>query len=87
MTAKKESRLWIIGLQAEVLESADPDLVGLSGVIVDETRNMVLMEHNGKIKKVPKHISTLLITLQNGERIKINGKKLIGRPDERVGKG
>lgn len=87
MAGRKGSGLWIIGQRAEVLESSDPGLVGISGIVVDETKNMVMIDHGGKIKKVPKRISTLLVTLEDGERVKINGKKLIGRPEERIGKG
>jgi ribonuclease P protein subunit POP4 len=80
----KAKGLWMIGRHVEVLESSDPGLVGVSGVVVDETKNMLVIDHGGKIKKVPKQICILLVSLQNGEKVKINGKKLIGRPEDRV---
>jgi len=84
LRGKRSTRPWLIGQRVEVVESKDPGLMGISGLVVDETKNMLAIEKEGKIKKVPKHISILLVTLQNGEKVKINGKKLIGRPEEMV---
>ncbi|MEM2878611.1 MAG: ribonuclease P protein subunit [Candidatus Hadarchaeales archaeon] len=76
----------LIGLHVEVLESRDPGLIGARGRVVDETMKMLFIEHEGKIKKVPKSISILLVTLPDGERVKISGEKLIGRLENRIGK-
>ncbi|HID60753.1 MAG TPA: ribonuclease P protein subunit [Hadesarchaea archaeon] len=74
----------LIGLEAKIVNSSDSTLLGTSGKIVDETRNMLVMEQEGKIKKISKYTSTFLVTLPNGEKVHVNGKKLVGRPEERV---
>lgn len=88
MTVKKRSLLQheLIGLEARVMDSSDPTLPGTSGKIVDETRNMLVVEQEGKIKKISKSTSTFLMTLPNGEKVSVNGKQLVGRPEERVGR-
>ena len=33
----------LIGLEAAVVENTNPDMVGISGVVVDETRNTLVV--------------------------------------------
>lgn len=74
----------LIGLEAKVVDSSDRKLAGVSGRIVDETRNMLVMDLEGKTKMIPKSNSTFLITLPDGEKVTVGGGKLVGRPEERV---
>ena len=74
----------LIGLEARVMGSSDPTLLGTSGKIVDETRNMLVIEDDEKSRKISKSNSTFLITLPDGEKVTVEGRKLVGRPDERV---
>ncbi|RLG57425.1 MAG: ribonuclease P protein subunit [Hadesarchaea archaeon] len=76
----------LIGLEAEVAHSSDPTLLGVSGKIVDETRNMVVIEHEGKTKKIQKSISTFILRGPDGEAMTVNGKELVGRPEEQIRK-
>jgi ribonuclease P protein subunit POP4 len=71
---------------AKVVDSSDPNLIGKEGKIVDETRNMIAIEEAGKIKELQKSIVVLSITLPNGERVEVDGKKLVARPEDRIKK-
>jgi len=74
----------LIGLEARVMNSSDHTLLGTSGKVVNETRNMLVIEDGEKARKISKSNSTFLITLPDGERVTVDGKKLVGRPEERV---
>lgn len=76
----------LIGLMAEVVDSSNPNLVGKKGRIVDETRNTIAIEEASKIKKLQKSTVVLGVTLPSGERVKIDGKKLVARPEDRIKK-
>ncbi len=76
----------LIGLEVEVLESTDPGLRGLRGRVVDETKNMLRVRVGGKIKSIPKSIVYLKFILPEGEEVKVEGRRLVARPEDRVGK-
>lgn len=84
VTRRNLLRHELIGLEARVMNSSDPTLLGTSGKIVDETRNMLMVEQGEKVRKISKSNSTFLITLPEGDKVTVDGKKLVGRPEERV---
>ena len=75
----------LIGLKTEIIESKNKKLVGEIGKIVDETRNMFIIETNGNKIKVVKEQSTFMFYLPN-KNVKIEGSLLIGRPEKRMKK-
>lgn len=75
----------LIGLYAEVVESKNKDAENIKGKIVDETKNLLKIRHNKKIKSLIKENYTFEITLGE-KKIKINGKELKARPEERTKK-
>lgn len=72
-----------IGLKAEVMNSSQRSLVGLKGTIVDETKNLIVIETKEKEVKVPKVSATFRFTLDSGETIDVEGSKIAFRPHER----
>ena len=74
-----------IGLYAEIINSSNKSLIGLKGKITDETKNTFTFEINGKEKKIMKNQVMLKISL-NGKFIEIDGKDLVGRPEDRIKK-
>jgi len=74
----------LIGLEVEILDSRDPGLRGLRGRVVDETKNMLKIRVGGKVKSVPKSIVYLRFILPEGEEVRLEGKGLVARPEERV---
>jgi len=86
VTKQNVLRHELIGLEARVTNSSDPGVIGTYGTIVDETRDMLVVEQAGKPKIVPKANSIFVLTLPDGEEIEVDGAKLVARPEERVRK-
>ncbi len=84
ITKRNVLRHELIGLKARVTNSSDPTLFGIHGTIIDETRNMLVIEQAGETKTLPKASSKFMFTLSGGEEVKVEGAKLVGRPEERV---
>ncbi len=76
----------LIGIRVMVEDSPNPCLTGLSGKIVDETRNTFLLETERGIKRIPKSNTSLIFTLQNGRKVKMAGSILISQPENRINK-
>ena len=75
-----------IGLEAKVAKSRNPSLEGISGTVIDETRNTFTILHEGKRKKIIKDIAVFHFSFPDGTVVEINGKLLVGRPEDRLKK-
>ncbi len=76
----------LLGKKVKVIESTDPGKIGIEGVVIDETKNILVLKTEKGVKKIPKAECTFLI--EAGKRIyKVSGKLLVGRPEERIRKG
>ncbi|HIH16529.1 MAG TPA: ribonuclease P protein component 1 [Candidatus Diapherotrites archaeon] len=73
----------LIGLEARVLASSDRGRAGFGGRIVDETRNVLVLESRGREKRVPKNEALFLVEV-GGEAVEVDGKRLVARPEDRV---
>ncbi|MBP7119831.1 MAG: ribonuclease P protein component 1 [Methanolinea sp.] len=74
----------LIGLDVTVVEASNPALSGLSGRIIDETRNtLVILGSNGR-KRVQKHRTRFRISLPDGVLVEINGSVLVMAPERRI---
>jgi ribonuclease P protein subunit POP4 len=76
----------LIGLSVVVADSSNPAHVGLSGRVVDETRNTFLLETKRGTKRIPKLNTSLIFTLPEGRRVKVTGSILISQPENRITK-
>jgi len=86
MTRNRSNILYstFIGLQIEIVNSSQHNLVGLKGKVTDETKNLLVIEKaDGKEVKIPKVSSTFRFTLDDGSQIDIIGMKITFRPEER----
>lgn len=81
MITRKIARHELIGLKCRVIHATNPGLIGLEGIVVDETKHMLVLSSGIKEKKIPKSE----VVLKFG-RIEIEGKELVGRPEDRVKK-
>ena len=70
-----------IGLPVRVVECSDTTMKGMEGEIIDETKNMLVVETEQGIKKIAKKIATFEI---NG--VVVEGKKIAYRPEDRIRK-
>ena len=88
MNLKPESiaRHELIGLTTSVVESTNPSMIELSGKIVDETRNILIIETEKGEKSIPKGNVSLIFTLPDGCKVKVKGSILVSQPENRIGK-
>lgn len=80
------AQLELIGLQAKVVKSKQPSYKGIRGMVIDETRNTLVIRHKNKDKVVVKDISLFHFTLPDGTIVEIDGNAILGRPEDRVKK-
>jgi len=76
----------LIGLDVKVTKSTNRDSVGISGKIIDETRNTLVIRQNNSDKIVPKETTVFQFTLSNGDVVEVEGNAIMGRPEDRVKK-
>ncbi len=76
-----DGRAEFIGENVTISHHSDPSLCGVSGKIVDETRETVVIETNGLKKIVSKRSAKFMF--ENGE---IVGSKIAYRPQDRIKK-
>ncbi len=74
----------IIGLGVEVVNSTNPQIIGISGKIINETKSMFVLNTKKGIKKLPKENSMWKFLLDD-TTIVLSGKLLKKRPYERLG--
>jgi ribonuclease P protein subunit POP4 len=79
-------RYEFMGTEAKVSKSKHSGYVGLSGKIIDETRNTFTLSHEGKRKTVLKDSSVFHFKFSDGTIVEIDGKILLGRPEDRLKK-
>ncbi len=68
-----------VGKHAKIVTATNKSLNGLEGMVVDETRNTVIIEMEDRVKRVPKH----------GTVFEIDGHEVLGdevlvAPEERI---
>jgi len=76
----------LIGLEVELVESKNRCLRGIGGRVVDETRNMIVIEGERGLKKVPKRGNVFVFNF-NGQRVNVSGELINFRPEERIKRG
>jgi ribonuclease P protein subunit POP4 len=87
ITPRNIVRHELIGLKVKIFKSTDPTQKGLSGKVIDETYNTIKIEtREGKEKIIPKKNSIFIFTLPDKTKVKIDGKILIARPEDRIKK-
>ncbi|KYH36147.1 MAG: ribonuclease P [Candidatus Hecatellales archaeon B24] len=86
LTPRNLARHELIGLEVKVAGSSHKGYVGISGRIVDETRNMLVILSDGRFKRVPKKVSTFHFKLPDGRCVEVEGWRILGRPEDRVKK-
>ncbi len=74
----------LIGLQVRVMRATDPGQRDVSGRVVDETRNMLVVEVGGVDKRIPKQGTRFRFDIQGG--LEVEGDEIRFRPEDRVKK-
>jgi ribonuclease P protein subunit POP4 len=74
----------LIGLDVLVSGATNPKQKGLSGRIIDETRNLLVIETPRGIKRIAKMHSTFRVSLPSMELVEIDGSVLVLAPEKRI---
>jgi ribonuclease P protein subunit POP4 len=74
----------LIGLDVLVSGASNPGQNGLSGRIIDETRNLLVIETPKGIKRVAKLHSVFRVSLPGRELVEIDGSVLVLAPEKRI---
>ena len=77
----------LVGLEVIVVNHTDPSLVGLRGIVVDETLNTLLIQTERGRKRVPKKGAVFCFRLPNGKWTIVKGEEILFRPWERTKRG
>jgi ribonuclease P protein subunit POP4 len=96
VTAETLLRHEVVGLDAAVTDASNPSLVGIAGEVVRETTNTLgiaaagdpdpdrLDENAARRRQVPKADATVAFRLPDGQRVRVDGERLVGRPARRT---
>jgi len=85
MNEKNLAKEEFIGQNVKIVDCTDPNWKGQSGLIVDETKNTFLIKTNHGNKKIAKK-TAMFEFKTNDEKIIIDGKKIVYRPEDRIKK-
>ena len=75
----------LIGVECEVVESTNKLQVGISGVVIDETKNTLVIEASDGRKMIQKKGAKFKFKLDGGIKV-IDGNRIAYRPHERTKK-
>jgi ribonuclease P protein subunit POP4 len=76
----------LIGLKVKVVKSTDSSQKGISGKVVDESYSTLIIESNGKEKRVAKSNCVFVFTLPDKKKVEVDGKVIVSRPEDRIKK-
>ena len=71
----------MIGQEIEIIDSTNKSELGLQGKVVDETKNILTISHEGNVKKLIKKNITFKIKSLN---LIIEGMAITKRPEDRI---
>lgn len=80
---KKWLKHEFIGHEIEILDAPQHTLLGVRGIVVDETKNMLVLHVEGEDMKIPKKGLRFKILPEN---VEIDGNKIGFRPEDRIKK-
>ena len=73
-----------IGLNARIRKSSCRAMEGITGKVVNETKNTIVLEDRGGIeKRIPKGSSVFEIEIGPGNWVKIEGRAVCYAPEDR----
>ncbi len=75
----------LIGLKVRILNHPDSSLVGVSGIVVDETLNTIMIQgSDGKPKRILKRGALFEFRLPDGKSVRLWGEEILARPEDRA---
>jgi ribonuclease P protein subunit POP4 len=85
VSADNIARHELIGLEARISGASNSSQRKIKGLIIAETRNTLTLSQGKKDKTVAKGDASFIFNLA-GTLVEVEGKALIGRPEDRVKK-
>jgi len=73
----------LIGIEAEVVDARNKANIGIKGMVIDETKNTLVIETEKGKKRVIKQNAVFEFRFGK-QRVRIDGRLLVGRPEERL---
>ena len=73
-----------IGLNTEIVESTNQQVIGLNGRIENETKSMFTINTENGMRSIAKSTSNWKFSIDNSEVI-VEGSKIAKRPFDRIG--
>ena len=84
ITADTISRHEFIGLETQIVNSTNQQVIGLNGTIINETKSMFSINTKNGMKNIPKFTNKWKFFIQGKETI-VDGSKIVKRSFERIG--
>ena len=75
----------LIGKRVTVTKCTDPTFIGVSGSVIDETKNTLLIQTEKSIKRIAKQSATFEFE-DHGKKAIVEGSRLMYRPEDRIKK-
>jgi ribonuclease P protein subunit POP4 len=76
----------LIGIKGRIVKNACSSLKGLSGTVIDETRNTFTFQTGDKRRMVAKDSGTFRFMFSDRTEVEIEGGLLVARPEDRLKK-
>ncbi len=73
----------LIGLRVKVYKARNRCLEGIEGIVVDETKNMLIVETKKGEKMIPKK-GTIFHFYLNDKVVEVDGDVIAFRPEDRI---
>jgi ribonuclease P protein subunit POP4 len=75
-----------IGTEGSIAESSHSGYVGVSGKVIDESKNTFTILQGGKRNRVIKEVAVFRFRFCDGTVVEIDGRLLVGRSEDRLKK-
>jgi ribonuclease P protein subunit POP4 len=75
-----------VGTNCTITESRHLDYVGISGEVVNESKNTFAIMQTDGAKSIIKEAAVFQFGFSDGTIVEIDGKLLVGRPEDRLKK-
>lgn len=73
-----------IGMDTEIIKSTNPQVIGLNGRIIYETKSMFTINTKNGTKSIAKSTNNWKFSIE-GKDIVVDGSKITKRPFDRIG--
>ena len=84
ITAENITHHEFIGLDTQIVDSTNSQIIGLNGTIINETKSMFSLNTDNGIKLIPKSNNIWKFNVNN-QQVTVDGSKIQKRPFDRLG--